>query len=910
PSGFNPNTATLSGGNTGVADSILVYATKSLHLYSDSRPNTNSGSLQSIRFSLGTSGSSTPLTRMIITSSGATTRVGIGDFWQTNSSQPLYPQNTLEVRGGITVVNITASNIPSASNANVLLYNSASGVFTYISTSSLVPTNAFLQGGNSFGTTAVLGTNDAQNLQFETNNTVRMTISGSNGFVGVGTASPTEQLHVNGNMIVTGRITAEEFHTEFVSASIIYQSGSTQFGNSLDDTHIFTGSLRVNGSITGSLFGTASWATNALTASFLTVGTYNITASWAQSASNAVNAQTASFLSGAFLQNGNSFGTTAVLGTNDNQNLQFETNGSVRMTISSSGRVGIGTTSPTAQLETTEDIIVNGVNIGNGGGDQATNTRVGAGALANNITGVVAQRNTAVGYLGLNANTDGADNTALGNIALQANVNGILNTAVGSNALKLATTNENTAIGASSLFNNTGGTSNTAVGAGALYENVNGDNNIAVGAYAGRYLSNGSTANATSNQSIFIGNATKASGSIGTNEIVIGYDAIGAGDNSIVLGNTSTTKTILRSGVGIGLSNTQTPSNTLQVSGSLWTTTITASNIPFASNANVLLYNSASGQFSYLSTSSIGNISGTGTPDRVVLWNTANSINDDAELSFDRTNNILTVGTSTFGTNTNVKGNLIVDDNTTLGNASTDTASINAGRVNILNLPAGTTELAVLVTGSGGQVFTRAIDSRTFGTTLVDGSGTQNYITRWSSGTSITTSSIYESGSRIGIGVGAVLPNAVLHISGANNSNLLEVDSVSKTNILFVSGSGLVGIGTGTPQADLHISTSQAQTNTAFLVHGTNKDSASFSIANSTGIVQVLTQGANASMFLRTMDSTTPSGFLLQNNTNGATEGGMAYIPSGFNPNTATLSGGNTGVADSILVYATKSLHL
>lgn len=69
----------------------------------------------------------------------------------------------------------------------------------------------------------------------------------STGNVGIGTSSPTERLHVDGNLLVTGRITAEEFHTEFVSASIIYQSGSTQFGNSSDDTHQFTGSLLVKG---------------------------------------------------------------------------------------------------------------------------------------------------------------------------------------------------------------------------------------------------------------------------------------------------------------------------------------------------------------------------------------------------------------------------------------------------------------------------------------------------------------------------------------------------------------------------------------------------------------------------------------------------------------------------------------
>jgi hypothetical protein len=130
-----------------------------------------------------------------------------------------------------------------------------------------------LNDGNTLGSAMTIGTTDANNLQLETNNTTRIFIS-SSGRVGIGTSSPTERLHVDGNLLVTGRITAEEFHTEFVSASIIYQSGSTQFGNSLDDTHIFTGSLRVNGSITGSLFGTSSWAENSKTSSFALTASY------------------------------------------------------------------------------------------------------------------------------------------------------------------------------------------------------------------------------------------------------------------------------------------------------------------------------------------------------------------------------------------------------------------------------------------------------------------------------------------------------------------------------------------------------------------------------------------------------------------------------------------------------------
>ena len=50
---------------------------------------------------------------------------------------------------------------------------------------------------------------------------------------------------LDGDLTVTGTITAQEFHTEFVSASIIYQSGSTKFGDSSDDNHTFVGNLQV-----------------------------------------------------------------------------------------------------------------------------------------------------------------------------------------------------------------------------------------------------------------------------------------------------------------------------------------------------------------------------------------------------------------------------------------------------------------------------------------------------------------------------------------------------------------------------------------------------------------------------------------------------------------------------------------
>jgi hypothetical protein len=257
-----------------------------------------------LSFQTTPSGSTSPSEKMVITAAG---NVGIG----TAS-----PNAKLEVIGDLRVYKdgadtLTSSGVYIANGANSRAYN--------LQQSST---------GDSLNLWAYGGSSWANRVTFK-----------ADGNVGIGTTTPNAKLDVNGDaiitgsLVVTGRITAEEFHTEFVSSSIIYQSGSTKFGDTADDVHQFTGSLRVNGSITGSLFGTSSWAQNAVTASYTNVGSL-----------------------GGFIQGGNSFGTTALLGTNDNQPLALETNGTTKMFISSSGNVGIGTTSPLYSLDVVGNI--------------------------------------------------------------------------------------------------------------------------------------------------------------------------------------------------------------------------------------------------------------------------------------------------------------------------------------------------------------------------------------------------------------------------------------------------------------------------------------------------------------------------------------------------------------------------
>ena len=64
-----------------------------------------------------------------------------------------------------------------------------------------------------------------------------------------GSVTTTGNFTVNGNATIGGVLTAREYHTEFVSASIIFASGSTIFGDTTDDTHHFTGSMLMTGSL-------------------------------------------------------------------------------------------------------------------------------------------------------------------------------------------------------------------------------------------------------------------------------------------------------------------------------------------------------------------------------------------------------------------------------------------------------------------------------------------------------------------------------------------------------------------------------------------------------------------------------------------------------------------------------------
>ena len=201
-------------------------------------------------------------------------------------------------------------------------------------------------------------------------------------------------------------------------------------------------------------------------------------------------------------------------------------------------------------------------------GQDGKNIFIGGGgeSLVSTGNSYYGSYNTALGVDGLKSVTTGNLNTAIGYNALYSNVDAGANTAVGSNALYSATNGfANTALG-ESAFRYSNGSYNTAVGVAALGSSTSGDGNVAIGFWAGRYNSFVGS-NPNSSYSVYIGyNSRTAIAASITNEIVIGYNAAGGGSNSVTIGNSSITKTILKGNVLINTTS-DTNSYKLDVNG-------------------------------------------------------------------------------------------------------------------------------------------------------------------------------------------------------------------------------------------------------------------------------------------------------------------------------------------------------
>jgi hypothetical protein len=289
------------------------------------------------------------------------------------------------------------------------------------------------------------------------------------------------------------------------------------------------------------------------------------------------------------------------------------------------------------------DLTVYGLTVGRGAGAVATNTAVGASALAGSNTGI---NNTAVGSSALALNTSGNRNAAVGSGALGSNTTGVENTAVGHDVASGNTTGSyNVAFGRSAMSSNSTGSNNSAIGFAALNSNTTASNNTAVGYQSIYTNTTGAELTAIGNQALqknTTANWNIAVGSYALRETTTGSSNTAIGYSALQLNTTASNNTAV--GYQAGYTNVSGLRNTY-IGDSAGSAATTSSNTFIGQNSGVLMTSGANNTI-------LGRFSGnTGGLDIRTASNYIVLSDGDGNPRgiFDNSGNLLVGATSTLG---------------------------------------------------------------------------------------------------------------------------------------------------------------------------------------------------------------------------------------------------------------------
>jgi hypothetical protein len=378
----------------------------------------------------------------------------------------------------------------------------------------------------------------------------RFVIRRDNGNIGIGNSSPTEKLEVTGNLKTSGTITAGAItipNTDGTPNQVLTTNGSgtLAWATPSNSASSLTGTLAVANGGTGSsvqnfvdltnnqnIAGGKYFANN-ISANEVSIGSPNT-----GSQNTMLGAASFGYASPGSNNTGLGFFTLASLNGGDD-NTAVGTN-AIRQGGAANGsrNTAVGSVALSNGSGPNDNTALGFATLA-GGISGGSNTAVGSLALQNNTT---ASYNVGVGFETLRSTTTGGSNTAVGRGAMYSNTSGDVNTAVGEYALVSNTNGRyNTSVGVQAQEQNTTGQSNTAIGVAAIDRNTAGNYNAVLGAFAGRYIADNSTFNTAIDNSVLIGALARPLGNNANNEIVIGYNAIGKGSNTIQLGNNAIT---------------------------------------------------------------------------------------------------------------------------------------------------------------------------------------------------------------------------------------------------------------------------------------------------------------------------------------------------------------------------------
>ena len=263
-----------------------------------------------------------------------------------------------------------------------------------------------------------------------------------------------------------------------------------------------------------------------------------------------LGADTLNLAANAWLQGGNAFGTTGILGTTDNNHVDFYTNNTPRMRLTNSGRLGIGLTAPAETLDVYGNAEINSlptsiakymidglpafwfgnygfwdVGVGDSAGFNSSGAYgqvfVGYQAGINNTGGP----NICIGMSAGAGNSGGSDLF----VGVQAGVDneGAANSCVGYNSGSYSSGDYNSCLGTFAGYSPTG-SYNTYLGAyaGAF---TPGSYNVQIGYQSGRYSTGANNVLLGQNSGFFSG---------GSNNIFIGQysGANNAGADNVFIG--------------------------------------------------------------------------------------------------------------------------------------------------------------------------------------------------------------------------------------------------------------------------------------------------------------------------------------------------------------------------------------